>query len=839
MDFTSSRAAQAPEAVSPSSIPPPETKEAKGETGPAPTVTNSEFIEAVFRACPPGAVPLICSKPGDPQQGGFAARPAANVDEQCPPTHNNYFNCSSFTPDGEGNYAATKQRVAAYHALVLDDVGSKVDAAELDGVEVSWRVETSKGNFQVGFILAEPIEDAQQVERLQTAVVTRGLCDAGAMGIARWMRLPVAVNGKEKHRVAGFPFTCRLTHWEPSRTFTVDDLASTLHLNLSPLLPVSPPAAVNAAFPLSRSGDEVFALPAEENPVLTALRDRGWLKGLDAPGIHEVTCPWVHQHTDQLDDGARYFEPSASYPKGGFRCHHSHGSEYSIGNLLEFLGLSPSDARNRPRIRLVPGEINRIVVAAEFALAGLGRYYQTGGAIVTIRHKLDDVSIEVVGEHALTQALAEAADWERIDATKGWVRCDPPERCVRMLLRGQQYHVLPELRGLARQPFFREQDGELVIAPGYDSVSCIFGAFEAGAFVFEEPTIEAAQRARGRLLRLLDEFHFKDETDRAAALSAMLTASVRPSLPLAPAFNVTASTPGSGKTYLCQTVYPFAGPGEAGGISYPTSSEEAAKVILSLLMQAPAVVFFDDMTTDWQAYGPINRMLTSQVTTERILGASKTVTVGTRVLVLGSGNNIEPVRDLRRRVITIRLAPKTASPAMLKYQGSPADEVRRNRARYVSDAITIIRAWQRAGSPRADVFDIASFNGAWSDYCRHPLIWLGDEDPASSLREQLRSDPDTEALGDMLEAWHGCFGDRSVTIRTLIGEVTDLGTSDLLEAIMDLPVTDGSSINRNKLGWYLKKHRGRIARGLMIDDGDSSERKSWRVVRVHDDPGAT
>jgi hypothetical protein len=289
---------------------------------------------------------------------------------------------------------------------------------------------------------------------------------------------------------------------------------------------------------------------------------------------------------------------------------------------------------------------------------------------------------------------------------------------------------------------------------------------------------------------------------------------------------------GSGKTYLCQTIVPFAGPGEPGGVTYPSTTEEAGKVTLSLLMQAPSVIFFDDMTKDWEAFGPINRMLTSQTTTDRILGASKTITVSTRVLVLGSGNNVEPKRDLRRRVITIRLAPKTETPAMLHYRGNPAAEVRNNRAAYVSDALTIIRAWQHAGAPRADVFDIASYNGAWADFCRHPLIWLGCEDPATSLREQLSSDPDTEALGDLLEAWTACFGSQSVTVRRILQDIADIKVADLIDVLLDLPVTDGGSINRGKLGWYLKKHCGRIARGLMLEKGDLAERNSWRVVSI-------
>ena len=40
---------------------------------------------------------------------------------------------------------------------------------------------------------------------------------------------------------------------------------------------------------------------------------------------------------------------------------------------------------------------------------------------------------------------------------------------------------------------------------------------------------------------------------------------------------------------------------------------------------------------------------------------------------------------------------------------------------------------------------IVTFGGAWSDYCRYPLMWLGHPDPATALLEQVRHDPDGDA----------------------------------------------------------------------------------------------
>ena len=46
-----------------------------------------------------------------------------------------------------------------------------------------------------------------------------------------------------------------------------------------------------------------------------------------------------------------------------------------------------SDARIKPLIRVVPGEIHKVVDAAESALTNMGRYYQRGGFIGNRRNR--------------------------------------------------------------------------------------------------------------------------------------------------------------------------------------------------------------------------------------------------------------------------------------------------------------------------------------------------------------------------------------------------------------------------------------------------------------------
>lgn len=583
---------------------------------------------------------------------------------------------------------------------------------------------------------------------------------------------------------------------------------------------------------------EVFTPAPAVNPVIVALKVRGlYIRPLE-DGRHETSCPWHHQHDGGELETATYCEPTEAAPLGAFFCAHRHTGRLRIRDLLSRLDVTPDEARCKPIIRLVAGEMNQIADCAEQVLAKEGGYYQAGNSIVTIRAHptTGQVWTEAATEQSLTRSLSALADWMKYDGrSRTWVRCDPLPRHILMLLRAQHYAHLPALDGLARQPYFRP-DGSFSTAAGYDAGSRTFGAFDPAVFGLPEPNEDAAREALGHMEGIVEEFPFASEADRAAALCLMLTATVRSSLPFAPAFNITASGPGSGKSYLAAVAAPFAGPGDPMNISYPTTSEEATKALLAALIPKPAVILFDDMQTDWKPHGMMNRVLTSRSVSDRLLGSNRTQTVSTSCLFIGTGNNVAPERDMRRRVVTIYLAPESEVPATQSYKGRPADLVRERREKYVAHALTVIRAWQAAGSPKADVPPIATFGDQWSDYCRQPLLWLGEPDPASSLIQQLVSDPDRDMLGMLLDAWYGEFGTRPVTVRKVVDAAEGRSGGGLLDAMTELPVMDREKINRSKLGWYLKKNENRIANGLKVVKADLSERNGWMVVPAGSSP---
>jgi hypothetical protein len=833
-----------PQPQPPTVLPTERIEPGKDGKGGIPKISNAEFIAAVFPHLPEGSFAAVCSKAGDPDQGGWPCRRADLIAENLTGETNNYLGCSSFYPGNDGSFRANKAQFAACHFLMLDDLGTKVSLDRLDGFELSWLIETSPGNHQGGIIFAEPLTDGPVAVRLLNAVIEAGLCDAGAGGPqSRWARLPVAINGKPKHAGSeGERFRCRLVEWQPDNRYTPQEIVDRLQLELAPA--GRPKKSKTRSVPPDRSShsigndaDDVLTPRAAENPVVAALKTRGLYKTPLGSGKHDMTCPWVREHTDELDTGAAYFEPDEFYNLGGFCCLHSHRDKYHILALLEFIGVQNVEARHKPLIRVIAGDLHRVVDAAEKELADRGQHYQAGGLIVSVSTDptSSDPSIVPTSAPSLTRELSVVATWEKYDGrAKDWVRCDPPARHAGILFDAQNFRYLPPLAGLARQPYFREPDGELITHPGYDKTAQRFGVFDARQFVIPDPTPEAARSALDLLEGLLAEFHFVAATDKAAALAAIFTAVVRPTLPYAPGFHVRAPVFGSGKTYLCELIGAFAGPGGNAKVSYPTTSEEATKVILSLLLTSPAVIEFDDMDTDWIPHGTVNRMLTAEHITDRILGVSKTATVSTRTLFLGSGNNVGPIRDLLRRVLTIHVDPRCATPATLSYKGSPVDKVRQQRGVYVAAVLTIIQAWRGAGSPRAAVDNIANFGGVWSDYCRHPLMWLGHPDPASALLEQVRHDPDGDALGGLMTEWRAVFGAAPTTVRKAVDEA--YMQPNLLDAMREFPVEERGEINRSKLGWLLRKNSNRIIEGFEFQKAEAGGRNGWRVVAVQTQP---
>ena len=114
-------------------------------------------------------------------------------------------------------------------------------------------------------------------------------------------------------------------------------------------------------------------------------------------------------------------------------------------------------------------------------------------------------------------------------------------------------------------------------------------------------------------------------------------------------------------------------------------------------------------------------------------------------------------------------------------------------------------------------------------------MWLGHPDPATALLDQVRHDPDGDALRGLMTEWHAAFGSTPTTVRNAIA-IGHFSRPSLLDAMRELPVEERGEINRSKLGWLLKKNANRIVGDYEFQQAHADGRTAWRVVAVNSPP---
>lgn len=461
--------------------------------------SNGEFLRAIFAGLAQAQRPFVLGFAGRPKDhkawGGEAwCADRSAIDDTA---FNWYFTLATYSPTDDG-YSRREKDCAAVHGLMLDDLGTKALPLErLVACPPSYVIETSGGNFQAGYLLKAPITEFDSIKALNQSMVEAGLCDPGAKSpTTRYGRLPFASNGKSDPA-----FACKLIEWHPARRYTVAEIMD--GLALAPPKNHARSRRRNKATPGSNSAavdrnaeDGVYIPRPAENEVIAALKLRGLYKHPLGSGKHDITCPWVHEHTDQIDHGSAYCEPSDLYPIGWFKCQHGHGDTYRTAAMLDFLGVSLTAAKHKPTIRAEAGNIGIIADAGERELAATKRYYQRGGLIVSISTDpmSRETTIRPMSQPALLRALSGCALWTRYDArSEADVVIDPPAKHVTVLFDAEAYVHLAALAGIARQPHLRP-DGTLVRDAGFDATTGLFGVFDASRFnVPDIPTMEQAQ----------------------------------------------------------------------------------------------------------------------------------------------------------------------------------------------------------------------------------------------------------------------------------------------------------------------------------------------------------
>jgi hypothetical protein len=357
-------------------------------------------------------------------------------------------------------------------------------------------------------------------------------------------------------------------------------------------------------------------------------------------------------------------------------------------------GPDDNDGRKRPTIILEVGHTERIVHEIErLLIASDRRLFQRGSMIVTTGFAKmktwdeKDVTVQVIeerGNHALLEDFECVADYQGRNRRGNLQPINPPTRLALTLKDRKSRLHLPVITGIVNCPSINIR-GDLLDRPGYGADGVVFDPLGVEfPRVPDFPTKADALTALGRILRVLETFAFISDDDKAVATSGILTAVARRGLPFAPAHCFDAPVAGSGKSKIVDIITIIV-TGRRAAVMDQGDEEEFRKAFGACLMRGDPMIAIDNCSHPVEG-DLLNMSLTQEMVDVRILGQSKQVRVQTKAFVTLTGNNLNIVGDLTRRVVNRRLDPKCERPELSQFNFDPIAYVMENLPRLVTTA---------------------------------------------------------------------------------------------------------------------------------------------------------
>jgi hypothetical protein len=244
------------------------------------------------------------------------------------------------------------------------------------------------------------------------------------------------------------------------------------------------------------------------------------------------------------------------------------------------------------------------------------------------------------------------------------------------------------------------------------------------------------------------------------------------------------------------------------------------KAITATAIEALPAVLIDNV--DRRLGGAsLDAALTATTWTDRVLGSSKTTgEIPLRTVWTATGNNLSYGADLARRVLPVRLAPSVERPEDRTDFTHPSllSFIRENRPQLAVAALTMLRAYFNAGLP--DQGGTWGSFESWHRIIRGAIVWAGLADPMTT-RESAEAEDTSLAIvrgliGGLLELDE--YGD-GLTAREIAAKLAEDQTGKRFPAMREVVAevaTHRGAVDARRLGYALRKYRGRIANGFRI-----------------------
>ena len=282
-----------------------------------------DFVEYLTRLAPEGETFLLVRQKPQLKEGEMqfhangaikATWPAMLPTAKVKPEWAIYGNTASFIIDRfkDGHPGASAAACEYVLVMVLDDVGDPEKAPNVPPLEPTWKIETSPGSFQWGYVFSEQPTKAEFSAAIR-AIADAGYTDPGACNAVRNFRIPGSINLKPGRN----NFAAQLREFKPERDFTLEQICAALN--------VVPGEAEDAYRPIRISDDgtdDVMVWLSDNGMLLSKPNQEGWAG---------VICPNSAQHTDGNPEG-RYLPASRAYC-----CLHSHCTELDSSVFLQWV----------------------------------------------------------------------------------------------------------------------------------------------------------------------------------------------------------------------------------------------------------------------------------------------------------------------------------------------------------------------------------------------------------------------------------------------------------------------------------------------------------------------
>ena len=258
------------------------------------------------------------------------------------------------------------------------------------------------------------------------------------------------------------------------------------------------------------------------------------------------------------------------------------------------------------------------------------------------------------------------------------------------------------LHGIAHHPILTYDDDKIVLDNdiGYNEHSGYYMPEQSHVEIQDIPV----DVARQKLLELLGDFPYVDDTSYGHVLSIPLTMICRPLIDGSTPIHAIHGHSDSGKTLITQVLNRIVTGEDVSECQAPTPNEDWRKSLLPILMQGTELVFFDNITTDDDKLdaGSLASAVTAQHYTDRLLGHSKTVSLKPTCTWVISGEQLAMDTALASRCISVHIDRTKVSNYGEFTVTNPLTHALNHRQEYLSCIISLINHWISEGCPNGD-----------------------------------------------------------------------------------------------------------------------------------------